>query len=94
MIRFSLHYVPRGPDATEGYVKTLTELKSGADILGWGGGTPVLIDYSIETVVHHRQCFISQYNYNTNAKQIVPPPTTNNTNNSMNNNTNNNGYMY
>jgi hypothetical protein len=57
MIRFSLHYVPRGPDATEGYVKTLTELKSGADILGWGGGTPVLIDYSIETVVHHRQCF-------------------------------------
>ena len=40
--------VPRGPNATEGYVKTLTELKSGADLLGWGG-KPVLIVYSVET---------------------------------------------
>lgn len=40
--------VPRGPDATEGYVKALTELKSGMDILGFGG-TPILIVYSTET---------------------------------------------
>ena len=40
--------VPRGPDATEGYVKALTELKSGMDILGFGG-KPILIVYSTET---------------------------------------------
>ena len=40
--------VPRGPDATEGYVKTLTELKSGMDILGFGV-PPILIVYSTET---------------------------------------------
>ena len=40
--------VPRGPDATEGYVKALTELKSGMDILGFGV-PPILIVYSTET---------------------------------------------
>lgn len=40
--------VPRGPDTTEGYVKALSELRSGSDIVGWDG-TPILTVYSTET---------------------------------------------
>lgn len=40
--------VPSGPDATRGYVRALAELRSGSDIVGFGG-KPILSVLSIET---------------------------------------------